>query len=119
MSALFFAAVLVVSLVGRLLDGAVHQFDLAIGPRVVGLRHSVFDPVCLGVYVAVHWPRIVGDAVSVLVCELDAIRREDGCDLIGHGFKQVMQELPAVFLSAILMSRATANLEVRSMPTNR
>ena len=41
---------------GRLLDGAVHSFDLAIGPRMVWLGQAVLDLICLTDHVEPHLP---------------------------------------------------------------
>lgn len=38
-------AVIVISFDRRLLERAVHAFDLAIGPRMVGLCEAMLDPV--------------------------------------------------------------------------
>lgn len=42
---------IVVSLNGCLLEGPVHSFDLAIGPRMVRLGQPVLDPVCIAKHV--------------------------------------------------------------------
>lgn len=39
--------VVVVSSDGGLLEGSVHPFDLAVGPRVVGLSQAVLDAMLL------------------------------------------------------------------------
>ncbi len=79
----------------RVLDGAVHPFDLAVGPWMVGLGQPVLDAVGLADHVEAHWPGV--DAVSVpgLLCELDSVVGQDGVDLIGHRFEHVLQELPS------------------------
>jgi len=41
---------------GRLLDGVVNSFDLAIGPRMVWLVEAVLDPVRLTDHVGPHLP---------------------------------------------------------------
>ena len=78
----------------RVLDGAVHPFDLAVGPWMVGLGQPVLDAVGLADHVEAHWPGV--DAVSVpgLLCELDSVVGQDGVDLIGHRFEHVLKELP-------------------------
>ena len=40
----------------RFLDGAVHSFDLAIGPWMVWLGQAVFDLICLTDHVEPHLP---------------------------------------------------------------
>ena len=64
------------SVLGRtFFDRAAHRFDLAIGPRMVGLRQAVRNPVCTTDHVEAHWPRIDGIAVPLLFGELDDIAR--------------------------------------------
>ena len=79
----------------RVLDGAVHPFDLAVGPWMVGLGQPVLDAVGLADHVEAHWPGV--DAVSVLglLRELDSVVGQDGVDLIGHSLEHVLQELPS------------------------
>jgi hypothetical protein len=100
----------------RFFDRAVHPLNLAIGPRLVGLGQPVLDVVGFADHVEAHRPRVDGVAVPGLVCELDAVIGQFGMDPIRHGFEQVLQELPSVFLSAVAASWATANSAVRSMP---
>ena len=77
----------------RVLDGAVHPLDLAVGPWVVGLGQPVLDAVLLADHVEARRPRVDGVPVPGLLCELDVVS-ENGVDLIGHGFENVLQELP-------------------------
>jgi len=79
----------------RLLDRTIHPFDLAVGPRVVWLGQPMFDPVGFADHVEAHWPRVEGVPVAGLLGKLDAIVRENGMDLIGHGFEHALQELPS------------------------
>jgi hypothetical protein len=88
-------AVVVEAFDGRLFNRAVHPFDLAIGPRMVWLRQAVFNPIGFANHVKAHCPRIDGIAVPQLLGELEAVVRENGIDLIGHGFEHVLQELPS------------------------
>ena len=83
-----------VSLDRRVLDRPVHPLDLAVGPRMVGLRQPVLDPVCLTDHVEAH--RSGDDRVPVprLLCKLDAVVGQDCVDLVGHGLEHVLQELP-------------------------
>lgn len=78
----------------RLLDGAVHPFDLAIRPRVVGLGEAMLDVVCLADHVEAHRTREDGVPVARLFGELDGIVRQDRVDTVGHGFQEVFQDLP-------------------------
>jgi hypothetical protein len=120
---------------GFLTDGA---------PWVVGFGQAVLDAashgsrtvgepwLALADHVEAHWPGIDTVPVPRLFCELDPARHwartngalngslgEDRVDLAGHSFEHVLQELPSRFLSAVATSWATANLDVRSIPTKR
>jgi len=90
-------AVVMKALDGRLLDGAVHPFDLAIGPWVVRLGQPVLDPIRLANHVEAHGPGIDGVAVPGLFGELNAIVGQDRVDLVRHGFEHVLKELPGSF----------------------
>ncbi len=70
-------------------------------------------------HVEAHRPGTSGVAVPRLVGELDTIIGENGVDLTEHRLEQVPRNSQAVFPSAVATSWATANLAVRSMPTNR
>ena len=87
-------AVVMEALDGRVLDGSVHPFDLAIGPGMVGLGQPVLNPVCLTNHVEAHRPGIDGVPVPRLLCELNAVVGENGVNLVGHGFEHVLQEFP-------------------------
>ena len=86
--------VVVIPLDRGVLDRAVHPFDLAVGPGVIGFRQPVLDPVCVADHVKAHGSRIDCVPVSRLLGELYAIIGQDGVDVIGHGFEQVLKELP-------------------------
>ena len=58
MSAQLGVIVIVVSLDGRVLDGAVHAFDLPIGPRVFDPRASMLD----AVFATPHTEHVHGEA---------------------------------------------------------
>jgi len=113
------AALLMEAFDGRLLDGAVHPLDLFVGPRVVRLCEPVLNVVCLADHVEAHLTRPGGVPVAGLLGELDAIVREDGVDAIRHGLQQVFKELPRRSPVGLVGQLRTANLLVRSMPTNR
>ena len=82
--------VIVVSLDRRLLDGSVHSFDLAVGPRVLGLGEPMLDFVLPTDAVENVLERIpVGFAVG----ELDAVVGQHGVDCIWHRRQEVAQEL--------------------------
>ena len=86
-------AVVVEALEHCFLDRAVHPLDLTVSPRKVGFGQPMFDPIGFADHVKAHWPGIDGVPVSRLLCELNAIIRENGVDLIGHGLQHVLQEL--------------------------
>ena len=92
---------------GRFFDRSVHPFHLAICPRMVGLGQSVLDAVRLADHVEAHWPGVDGVPVPGPLGELDVPRhcpsdqwRSNGsigknrADLVGHGLRHVLQELP-------------------------
>lgn len=79
---------------GRVLDNPVRPFDLAVDPRVIGLRQLVFDAICLANHVEARRAGVDGVPVPRLVCELDAVIGENGMNLVGHGFEHVLKELP-------------------------
>jgi len=72
------------------LDGAVHPFDLAVGPRVVRLGEPVLDVVGFADHVEAHLSREGGVAVAGLLGELDTVIRQDRMDLVRHSLKQVL-----------------------------
>ncbi len=80
---------------GRVLDCAVHPLNLPIGPRVIWLCETMFDPVGLADHVEAHGPRIDCIPVTWLLGELNAVDSENGVDLIGHSFEHMLQELPS------------------------
>ena len=77
----------------RALDRAVHPLDLPVRPGVVGLGQAVLDPVGLTDHVEAHWSGIDCVAVPGLPGELNAVVGENGVDLAGRGFEQVLKEL--------------------------
>lgn len=79
---------------GCIFDRAVHPLDLPIGPWMVRLGEAVLDVVCLADHVEAHLARPGGVAIARLLGELDAIIGQDRVDTVGHGFQQVIEELP-------------------------
>jgi hypothetical protein len=71
-----------------------HALDLTVGPRMVELGQAVLYPVGFADYVKTNWPGIYGVAVPGLLGELDAVIGKNGVDPIGHGFEQMLEELP-------------------------
>jgi len=90
-------AVVVIPFHCGVLDGAVHAFDLPVGPWMVRLGQSVLNPVGLADHVETHLAERHAISVSGLLRELDAVIGEDRVDLIGHSFQQVFKELPSRF----------------------
>lgn len=88
-------AFVVIPLDGCVLDGAVHAFDLTVGPYVVRLSQRMFNPVGLADHVEPHQPGMDNVPVPGLLCELDAVVSQDGVDTVGHRFQKVLQKLPA------------------------
>ncbi len=80
-SKVLLVAVAVVSLSECVLDGAVHQFNLAVSPGMVGFRQPVLDPIGIADYVQVHWPEMDGVPVPRLLSELNAVFDQDGVHL--------------------------------------
>ena len=87
-------AVVVEAFDGRLLDGAVHPFDLPVGPWMVGFGQPVLNPVGLTDHVETHGAGISGVPVPGLLSELNSVVSQDGMNLIRHGIEHMLQELP-------------------------
>jgi hypothetical protein len=67
--------VVVVAPDGGVLDGAVHAFDLAVGPRVLWLGEAVFDAeLCAGVLEGMSPERLA--AVEVFLVRIDGALRD-------------------------------------------
>ncbi len=82
---------------GGFFQGAVHAFDLAVGPGMVDPGEAVLDAV--GHADAVE-DVLEGVAVPLVVAELDAVVGEDGMDLVRHSCNQVAQELSGLHLAS-------------------
>ena len=78
----------------RVLGRYFHSLDLTVGPRMLELGQAVLYPVGFADHVETHWPGIDGVAVPGLLGELDGVIGENGVDPIGHGFQQMLEELP-------------------------
>ena len=122
--------VVVIALDGGVLDGAVHSLDLAVGPGMLGLGQPMIDVVWAQAYSKACAGRarprrsalMSGGPIHVRrrIGEVDAVVGEHGVDLVGHGFDQASQEVGGGRACAAFSCSSTkANLEVRSMATNR
>ena len=82
--------VVVVAFDGRVLDCAVHSFDLTIGPRMVRLRQTMLDPVLPATHIEHVGDEAGGRAagVSRRKAELDAIVGQHRVDAVGNGLDQ-------------------------------
>jgi hypothetical protein len=89
---------------GRVLDGSVHPFDLAVGPGVLGLGQPMIDIVeGAGVFEGMRVEELpIGDHLFDLsrrpcfasgVGEVGPVVGEDGMDPVGDGLDQVAQEV--------------------------
>ena len=89
---------------GRVLDGSVHPFDLAVGPGVLGLGQPMIDIVeGAGVFEGMRVEELpIGDHLFDLsrrpcfasgVGEVGPVVGEDGMDPVGDGLDQVAQEI--------------------------
>ena len=80
MAAKLIVAVVVMLFDRRILNGAVHSFDLTIGPWRVRCGQPVFNLICRADHVEAHGPRIDCVPVAGLVCKLDAPSRPHPLD---------------------------------------
>lgn len=86
--------VVVVALDDRLLDGATHAFNLAVGPGMFELGEPVLDDVSAAAYVE-HVGHVLGSRtidVARRESELDAVFVQYGVDFIGDRLDHVHQE---------------------------
>ena len=93
-----------VALYGRLLDGAVHPFDLAVGPRVPRLGESMFDievgagcfegMAAEGQFLFPHFLDVLWrPAIAGRIGEVRPVVGEHGVDPVRHGGGEVTQEV--------------------------
>ena len=69
-------AVVTVALDGSLFDRAVHPLDLALGPRVIGVRQPMLDPIGVADHVKAHRSGIGGVPIPRQLGKLDAPSRQ-------------------------------------------
>ena len=79
---------------GGFLDGAIHAFDLPVGPGMVGFGKAVFDSVKMAGAVEGVFAEARGWPLAVLrqVGELDAVVCEQGMDAVRNGFNERLEE---------------------------
>lgn len=95
MRAKLVVAFVVIPLDGCVLDGAARAVDLSVGPWVVRISQTMFNPVALADHVEPQRPGIDSVPIPGLLCELDAVVSQDGVDTVGHRFQKVLQKLPS------------------------
>jgi len=86
MVAQLFMAVVVETLYGSVLEGAVHVLDLPIGPWMIDLREAVLDSIFTASHVE-HMGRVLGGwsvGVSRRISKLDVVVGEHRVDFVGH-----------------------------------
>lgn len=86
--------VVVVAPDGRFFERAVHAFDLAVRPRVVGPGQAMFDIVFAADAIEHVGAVLRGWSIAVLrhVTELDAVAGEHGVDLVRYRHDQAFEE---------------------------
>jgi hypothetical protein len=89
-----FMGVVEVALDGGILDGSVHALDLPVGPGMVGLSQSVFDPMKETEPVEGMAAEACGWPLPVLgqIGELDAVVGEHSVDAVRNGFNERFEE---------------------------
>ena len=75
------------SLDRRILDCAVHPFNLAIGPRVIWLSQPMLDAIGLSDQVKSHLAECHTVTIARLLGELDAVIGQDCMDAVRNGFQ--------------------------------
>ncbi len=120
----------VVSLDGGLLEGAVHALDLSVGPRMAWFGQPMID-IVLGTRILERvrpeaLAGVHGDAdgggggADVSWCgEVGAVVGQHDMDLVGHVSDEGAQEVSGDLPGGFLMQLGEGNFEVRSMATRR
>ena len=89
-----FMIVIVIPFDSRFLDGAVHAFDLSIGPRMPRFGQAMFDP--MPPAGAVEWMAAMAGCGSIPVLrqisELNTVIGQDCVDVVGDSFGQGVLE---------------------------
>jgi len=109
----------VISAHGGFLKGAVHAFDLAVGPGVVGLGKPVLDAMLATDLVEAVDAVARGPAIAVprQVGELDAVVGEDRVQVVGDRFDQCFQERDGGWSIGLRVELSEGELRVRSIAT--
>lgn len=97
-----------VALHGRLFEGSVHPFNLAVGPRMTWLCQSVLDAVSITEHVE-HMgapARRRSETVLRQISELDAVVGEHGVDLYGTALIRALRKSVAIRRLAFSCSSA-------------
>ena len=95
MSSELSVVVVMISAHGGLLDSAIHAFDLAVGPRMIGFGEAVFDAVAAASPVEGMPAQQSGDALPVpgQIGELDAVVGEHGMDVVRDRLDQSVEKV--------------------------
>lgn len=104
MGAEAFGCFVVERLGGCVLDGSVHAFGLAVGPRVVGLGQPVLDAVLVA-----HAVERVLHGVPLgrgVLGERDAVVGEHAADLVGEGLDDAAQKAAPSILPGLSWNSA-------------
>jgi hypothetical protein len=88
-------AFVVVALNRSRFDRSVHPLNLTIGPRMVGFRQQMLDPIGVADHVKAHRSGTGRIPVPGLLGELDAVICETGLDLVKLGSEHMLAELPS------------------------
>ena len=80
----------IITLHGGFLDGAVHALDLTIGPGMTDLGQPVLDAESVTQTIKRDCPVSFR---AFALGELNAVVREDGVDFVRHGFDQVIEKV--------------------------
>ena len=94
MTAQLIVALIMISPYGCIFDGAVHPFNLPVGPWMVGLGQSMFDAVRLTNHIESHLAGGGGAAIAGLFSELKSVVRQDCMDLVRNNLKKMFQKPP-------------------------
>ena len=89
MRAQLIVVLIMISPHGCIFDGAVHAFDLPVGPRMVRPSQPMFNAIRLTNHVKPHFAEGGFSAIAGLLGELKSVVRQDCMDLVRNNLKQV------------------------------